>query len=296
MQAHKKYLTIKEKLEAVEFAKAIPEGGLEENGNRKAARTFNVDESEVRRWRKHEDLLKATPKDRRSAIGRGRKAHHPELEAELAEWHSSQRAAGHAVNTVDLRRKALEIARQRNIENFHAGLHWVNNFMHRKAITIRASTHVGQRLPKDWEGQSARFMDRVHEGANGVRLKNIINMDETSCTFDMPRKRTTEKKGAKEVVITTTGHEKSSFTVALAIQADGNKLPPMVIFKRKTTPTGQFPTGLIVKANEKGWMTTPMLKEWIDMVLLFHIQFSISITFRFSFNGLTRQSLRMKRC
>jgi hypothetical protein len=41
-------------------------------------------------------------------------------------------------------------------------------------------------------------------------------------------------KGAKEVSVATTVHERSNFTVVLCITADGSKLPPMVIFKQKT--------------------------------------------------------------
>jgi len=43
----------------------------------------------------------------------------------------------------------------------------------------------------------------------------------------------------KTVSIRTTGHEKSHFTVMLlllACTADGGKLPPYIVFKRKTLP------------------------------------------------------------
>ncbi|CAJ0609843.1 unnamed protein product [Cylicocyclus nassatus] len=61
-------------------------------------------------------------------------------------------------------------------------------------------------------------------------------MDEVPVTFDMSGKYTVDKKGAQDITITTTGGEKTNFTVVLGVTADGNFCPPMVIFKRKTIP------------------------------------------------------------
>ena len=52
----------------------------------------------------------------------------------------------------------------------------------------------------------------------------------------------------------------------LCVTADGSKLPPFVIFKRKTIPKEKFPKGIIVEANEKRWMNQEMLKIWIDKI------------------------------
>ena len=61
-------------------------------------------------------------------------------------------------------------------------------------------------------------------------------MDEVSLTFDVLSNRTVEVKGARMVAVKTTGHEKTHFTVVLACCADGIKLPPVIIFKRKMFP------------------------------------------------------------
>lgn len=60
-----------------------------------------------------------------------------------------------------------------------------------------------------------------------------------------------------------TGHKNSYFTVVWACYADGSKLPPMVIFKRKTMPKEGFPQHIIVAVNEKGWMDTEMMIMWL---------------------------------
>lgn len=91
-------------------------------------------------------------------------------------------------------------------------------------------------------------------------------MDEVPLTFDIPVNRTLEKTWSSTVNVCTTGHEKSSFTVVLACQANGQKLPPMVIFKRKTLPKEKFPAGVVIKVNPKGWMDEEKMSEWLTEI------------------------------
>ena len=71
--------------------------------------------------------------------------------------------------------------------------------------------------------------------------------------FDMPTSKTVDSVGAKTVLLKTTGHEKTRFTVVLACLADGTKLKPMVIFKRKTMPKDNFPTGVDGTEDDLVW-------------------------------------------
>ena len=84
--------------------------------------------------------------------------------------------------------------------------------------------------------------------------------------FDMPLTRTVDTSGKKTVSIKTTGNEKNHFAVVLACMADGNKLPPMIIFKRKTMPKEEIPSGVIVHVHEKGWMDQGGMMLWIYKV------------------------------
>ena len=51
---------------------------------------------------------------------------------------------------------------------------------------------------------------------------------------------------------------------------DGSKLKPMVIFKRKTIPKIDNKHGVVVSAQEKGWMDSDQMKVWIDKVWRWH--------------------------
>ncbi|KAI5153276.1 hypothetical protein ENBRE01_3160 [Enteropsectra breve] len=48
--------------------------------------------------------------------------------------------------------------------------------------------------------------------------------------------------------------------------ADGQKLPPLIIFKRKTVPKLGIRNDVVVAANENGWMNTSIMKIWREKV------------------------------
>ncbi|KAF4093698.1 hypothetical protein AMELA_G00004910 [Ameiurus melas] len=237
-----------------------------EHGNRAAAREFNINESMVRKWRKQEEDLHQVKKTKLSF--RGNKARWQQLEDILEHWVIEQRTAGRSVSTVSIRLKATAVARDMKITDFRGGPSWCFRFMKRRNLSIRTRPTISQRLPKDYEEKLAIFRtyckNKITE--KKIRPEHITTMDEVPLTFDIPVNRTVQKTGTSTVSIRTTGNEKSSFTVVLGCQANGQKLPPMVIFKRKTLPREKFPAGVIIKANPKGWMDEEKMSEWLREV------------------------------
>ncbi|KFD50705.1 hypothetical protein M513_08361, partial [Trichuris suis] len=169
-----------------------------------------------------------------------------------------QRRNGHTVTRNAIRSKAMEWA-NKNAHvcfGFNATAGWCSRFMKRKDLVLREKTNLAQRMPADLEAKARNFRQHL---ANITRqhdfiLSSIGNMDETPVYFDMPTNKTVESKGAKSVVVKSGGHEKARFTVALACLADGTKLKPMVIFKRKKKPNVAFPSGVFVHFHKSGWM------------------------------------------
>lgn len=244
------------KVKVIQYAK--------EHGNRAAMREFGVGESVIRGWRKQEDALKKTKKSRKAF--RGDKARWPDLENRVEAWVNEQRAAGRGISTVSIRLKAKTYAKDMDIADFQGGPSWCFRFMRRKELSIRQRTTVCQKLPKDWEEKLESFRSYTSGIIEDekISMDHVANMDEVPLTFDIPMHRTVEKKGEKMVPIKTTGHEKSSFTVVLSCTASGKKLPPMLIFKRKTIPKEKFPPGVVIRANKKGWMDETMMNDWLD--------------------------------
>jgi hypothetical protein len=190
----------------------------------------------------------------------------PELENELEDWVNTQRADGRGVSTVQIRLKAKVMAKSKNIENFGGGPSWCMRFMRRKGLSVRARTTMCQALPADYEEKMNLFRNFTREkiAEDLIGPNDVINMDEVPLTFDLPLTRTVNKKGESSVTLKTTGHEKTHFTCVLACTGGGQKLFPMVIFKRIIMPKETFPKGSVVKVNKKGWVDESMMKGWLQ--------------------------------
>jgi len=91
-------------------------------------------------------------------------------------------------------------------------------------------------------------------------------MDEVPMSFDTPYSRTDDTTGAESITVSTTGHERTGFTVVLACSESGKKLMPKVIFKRKTMPKENLPSGVVVHCHNKGWMDRDGMAVWGEKV------------------------------
>lgn len=120
-----------------------------------AQRKFGVSEKVIRGWRKQKDVLRQTRKTKKAF--RGRTALWPELEDKLEDFVLEQRAACRAVSTVQIRLKAVEMAKTLNIDNFAATPSWCFRFMKRKSLSIRQRTTLAQQLPADHQEKIESF-------------------------------------------------------------------------------------------------------------------------------------------
>ncbi|GFW43498.1 pogo transposable element with KRAB domain [Trichonephila clavipes] len=91
-------------------------------------------------------------------------------------------------------------------------------------------------------------------------------MDEVPLSFDIPPTRIVDVQGASSIPINTTGNERTSFNVVLCCAANGLKLPPMLIFKRKRSKKENFPKGVEIRANENGWMNEQIMLSWLQTI------------------------------
>lgn len=211
----------------------------EASSNLQAGRDFGVDEKNVRRWRGQRQKLFACAATRMAFTG-PKKGRHHEVETALAEFVRTQRAAALPVTTEVLQAKARELSRERGLtpKDFKASRGWLQKFMKRFGFSLRRRTSITEKLPSDFEEKPIafqRYVLRMREAA-GYNLGQIGNADQTAVYFDMPVAYTVNEKSAKEVKVRSAGYEKQRATVMLCCTADGHKLPPYIIFKRKTLP------------------------------------------------------------
>lgn len=242
----------------------------EDSNNCAASRKFGISEKLIRDWRKKKSELLNIPKTKK-ALRHGTPSF-PELEKALSEWIRERRRSGYVVTRTGLRLHAIKLAKEEKFSagnNFRASAGWCTRFMKRNGLSLRQRTKIAQKLPQDLEQKIILFQKYVIKKRKecNFELSQIGNMDETPMCFDLPGNRTVNLKGEKNVLIKTTGHEKTNFTVVLSCLADGSKLPPVIIFKRKTLPkNASFPAGVLVRAHEKGWMNESGTIDWIKNV------------------------------
>lgn len=222
-----------------------------------------MNEKLVQDWRKQKDALKKTKKSQKAFCTHA--PHWPELEDRMETFVLKQRSACRGLNTVQLRLKAKAMAEEIKRDDFQGTVSWCFRFMKRKNLAIRQRTTLFQTLPEDHREKMAAFQAFVADQTKKFNLgsEQIVNMDEVPLTFDIPMNRTIDSKGASSVKIRTTGHEKASFTVVLGCTASGKKLPPMVIFKRKTAIKDKFPPRRHCSSERKG-MDDEVMDLWLN--------------------------------
>ena len=200
---------------------------------------------------------------------RGSIAFYPNLEKQIIEWITDCRSQGIALNTIQIRLKAKLYAKDMNIVDFKASSNWCYRFMARHNLSIRRKTHITQKLPDDYEDKLIAFQTHIikRQKIMNPPLSLIGNTDQTPLTFELPADSTIEKKDTSTVTIRTNGAKKNdSQLCSPACMTDGTKLPPYIVFKRKTLPKGvTFPSGAIVRTQAKGWMDDNIMCDWIDV-------------------------------
>ena len=249
------------------FKMQVAEEALRVNNKRQTAKKFGIDERNVRRWILDLPAIKNAARMSRITAPR-RTAKWPLLEKDVCVFIDDRRRRGVGVSRALIRLEALKVARKLKIKDFKASEGWCTKFMRRNSYSIRRPTKIAQKLPKHHENKIIDFQRFViqQRHQNDYDMCRIGNMDETPVYQDMLPSTTVNKKGEPTILLKSTGHEKNRYTVVLSCMADGTKLPPMIIYKRGTRPGGDFPKGVKLHWNAKGWVDEEACKLWVKAI------------------------------
>lgn len=155
----------------------------------------------------------------------------------------------------------------------------VYRFLKRFNLSIRAGTHIGQQLPQDSKDLILKFLHKVItiRKTYNINKENIINVDETALSYNMPFNKTIHKCGAKTICIRTQRQEKCRISILLSIAGDGNKLMPYAIFKGAANGKiinilnkSKYVTEkrCICQANKNAWSCNSIIIDWINKVYI----------------------------
>ncbi|CAI7801125.1 unnamed protein product, partial [Closterium sp. NIES-54] len=214
--------------------------------NRALAKLAKVQPCQIREWKRMKERLEVASGCRRRLMGAGRRAKYPFMERAVDQQFLKHRAKGLAVSVSMLQQWSAKFMKHRMPGViWRASQRWTNRFHARWHLARRVKTKMGQKLATDCKAKVESFweflmrMRTLHD----YPLDLIVNADQTPLFLEMPAERTIETKGARTVHVRTAGYEKERVTFMLAVTAGGLKLPPYVIFKRKTIPKVPIPAG-----------------------------------------------------
>eukprot|EP01022_Parablepharisma_sp_SALTPOND_P023585 TRINITY_DN50229_c0_g1_i6.p1 TRINITY_DN50229_c0_g1~~TRINITY_DN50229_c0_g1_i6.p1 ORF type:complete len:388 (+),score=27.35 TRINITY_DN50229_c0_g1_i6:542-1705(+) len=306
MQREKKshlFRTVQQKLEILEYRR--------QHGKKKAARMYDCTPSNIRDWEKNEKLLReCSGKKKRRSLHKGKKTKYPEIEPELYAWIISKRSKGKQVTTALLLQKIKAMDTELSKCSDEAIKSFLRRFMSRYLLAYRKPTHVGQELPPNFMSKIAEFREKLLSMKAGLHASSdrIVNMDETAVYFEPVASKVVDVKGKKSIPVSQMKAGQKRSTLVLAITEEGNKLPPLIIFKGHFGKTVQKRLQLLdaVKAkrvyaicDNKAWNSSKAMQYWLDNIWNSHsrnMQNNILIMDDYSVHKTSSVNTRLNAC
>ncbi|CAH2013872.1 unnamed protein product [Acanthoscelides obtectus] len=165
-------------------------------------------------------------------------------EQELAKYTEYSAKIYYGLTTSDLRKLAFHFAIANNIsvpENWKvkeiASKDWLYGFLKgHQTLSVRTpeATSMGRATAFNPHNVSQFFnnLGKVYD-KHKFQLQDVYNMDETGLTTVQRPTKIIAKRGTKQVGAITSGERGQLVTLALAVNANGNFVPPFIIFPRK---------------------------------------------------------------
>ena len=199
---------------------------------------------------------------------RNRQVLSDEMEDELCKYLLETADIYFGLNAKEVRSLAYQLAVANNLsvpknweENKTAGPDWFTNFLKRhQELSLRTPEPTSLARATGFNKVTVgKFFDNLEivMKRHNFEAHDIWNMDETGITTSQVPDRIVARKGWKQVGALVSHDRGTLVTVAAAISATGNSIPPFIIFPRvnfRDYFLNGGPTGCRGTANSSGWM------------------------------------------
>ncbi|CAG4982679.1 unnamed protein product [Parnassius apollo] len=187
-----------------------------------------------------------------------------------AEW-------GYPLDSLDLRYivkmylDKIGITHKRFKNNF-PGPDFIQCFLNRHKDKI--SQRICQNIKRSRAAVSAEIITKYFEELQislaDVPAANIVNYDETNLADDPGRRKIITKRGTKyrERVM---NHTKASVSLMIAGSAEGQILPPYVVYKAQNlynTWISHGPKGARYNRSASGWFDGTIFEDWVQSIVI----------------------------
>lgn len=200
-----------------------------------------------------------------------------EIELELLQYILRASDIYHGLSPKDVRRLSYQIAKAKNIKipgswnkNEMAGSDWLKSYKKRHpSISIRKPEATSLARISSFNKHNVNmFFEKLKTVLDRYKFEamDIWNVDETGLTTVHKPSKILGRKGVKQIGAVTSGERGTLVTVAAAISAIGNSIPPFFVFPRvhfKQHFLTGGPIGCAGTAYPSGWMTDGGFSEFL---------------------------------
>ncbi|GMF19319.1 unnamed protein product [Phytophthora fragariaefolia] len=189
------------------------------------------DGAAIRKWyRDKEKTMNAQPHQRR-LLGGGRKPLSMNMEDMLYDLVIDKRLRKEKVTREWIADQALVCHASLHADDdapppFAASQHWVSSFMARYSLSLRRRTNLTTLSDEALVGRAVSYMRYLRDLTPKMDKEHTVLMAETAVYFEDACTQTVDLRGARQVVVRSTGYASIRITALLAVTASGRKLPP----------------------------------------------------------------------
>lgn len=184
---------------------------------------------------------------------------------------------GYPLERIDLRHIVKMYLDSSNItvsrfKNNFPGPDFAESFLNRHSdkISKRISQNIKISRAKVSSDTLKAYFTELEKSLEGVPLSNILNYDESNLADDPGREKVIVRRGCKypEKV---RNHSKGCVSLMIAANAEGELLPPYVVYKSThlyDTWTKNGPIGTRYNRSSSGWFDGPIFVDWVETIVI----------------------------